>query len=126
MYYFAVRLFSNHPRWKCKYTQFSLQTYFLTFWGILFLQALVIFISDKIWVKTIHQNTTLWEGMVHAIEKSHFPFPFTNWHKGSGDCQERRKRKNEAQHEVLITTAINLFFNMILLIPLVILCKYFA
>ena len=66
MYYFAVRLFSNHPRWKCKYTQFSLQTYFLTFWGILFLPAFVIFISHQIWVKTIHQNTTLWEGTFHS------------------------------------------------------------
>ena len=105
------------------YTQFSLQTYFLAFWTILFLQALVIFISDTIWVKTIPQNTTLWERMVHAIEKSHFPFPFTNWHKGSGDCSEHLNRKNEAQQEVLVTMSINLFFNMILLTPLSIFCK---
>ena len=105
------------------YTKFSLQAYFLSFWVILFIQNLAIFIIDTLWVKTIPENTTLWERLIHAIVKSHFPFPFTNWHEAKGNCKDHVQKQKEAQHEVLVTTAVNLIFNMILLIPFVILCK---
>ena len=121
VFFFRQNIFEPPPLEL--YTQYSLQAYFFTFWGILFLQVIAIFVSDKIWVKTIPQNSTKWERMVHAIEKSHFSFSFFNWQNGNGDCHEHLKRKNEAQCEVLLTMAINLLFNMILLIPLVILCK---
>ena len=105
------------------YTIFSLQTYFIIFWGILCLQNLSIFIVDKIIVKNIPKNVTLWERITHAIVKSHYPYPYANWHEAIGDCQEHVKRKKEAQQEVLVTSIVNLIFNMVLLFPLVILCK---
>ena len=106
------------------YTKFSLQAYFLMFWGILIVQTFVILIIDKTLVKTIPQSATKWERFIHAIVKSHFPFPYVNWYEGFGDCKDHIKRQKAAQHEVLITMATNLFFNMTMLIPLVILCEY--
>ena len=64
------------------YTMFSLQEYFLTFLGILFLQCIIIFVSDKFFVKGIPQNTTWWERVIHAIGKSNIPYPFVYWHEG--------------------------------------------
>ena len=106
------------------YTKFSLQSYFLAFWGIIFLQMLSIFIIDMVWTRNIPQSSTLWERLMHATLKAHFPIPYANWHEGDGNCKDHIKRYNAANHEVLLTTAVNLFFNLIMLTPMVILCKY--
>ena len=105
------------------YTEFSLQSYFLAFWGILILQILTIFILDTILITNIPRNATLWERMMHANLKSHFPISYVNWHEGDGNCDDHVKRHKAENHEVLVTTAVNLFFNLIMLTPLVILCK---
>ena len=105
------------------YTKFSLQSHFMAFWAILFLQIITIFITDKIWTRNIPESATLWERLMHANLKSHFPLPFTNWHEDDGDCNDHVKRHRAENHEVLVTTAVNLFFNLIMLTPLVILCK---
>ena len=105
------------------YTKFSLQFYFLAFWGLLFLQILTIFITDKAWARNIPESATLWERLMHANLKSHFPISYVNWHEGDGNCNDHIKRHTAENHEVLVTTAVNLFFNLIMLTPLVILCK---
>ena len=105
------------------YTQFSLQTYFFAFWCILLLKIFTILIIDKIWVKNIPQSATLWNRILHSVQKSSFPFPYTNWHQENGSCFDHLRRKEEAQREVLVSILINLLFNMILLIPLPIFCK---
>ena len=106
------------------YTLFSLHTYFFVFWGILILQSLCIFLIDKLFVKSIPHNVTLWKRFIHACQKSHFPFPYENWHEAEGTCLDHLKRKNDGQLEVLLSIAVNLVFNMILLFPLIILCKF--
>jgi hypothetical protein len=105
------------------YTKFTVQTYFFAFWGILLLQTLTIFVIDKIWVKNVPKSATLWDRTLHAVQKSSFPFPYTNWHQEKGTCNEHLKRKQAVQQEVLVVIMINLLFNMILLIPLPIFCK---
>ena len=105
------------------YTKFSLQTYFFAFWSILFLQALTIFVIDKIWIRNVPKSATLWDRTLHAVQKSSFPFPYTNWHQEKGTCYEHLKRKKAVQQEVLVAILINLLFNMILLFPLPIFCK---
>ena len=105
------------------YTGFSLGTHFFVFWGILGLQTFTIFVVDMIWVKNIPKTATIWERIVHAIQKSSFPFPYTNWHQENGSCLDHLRRKEAAQHEVLVSILINLLFNMILLVPLPIFCK---
>ena len=64
------------------YTQFSLTTYFLVFWIILALQVLSIFIADNLLITK--EKITQWKRFLHAIQKSSFPFPYTNWHQGNG------------------------------------------
>ena len=107
------------------YTKFSLQTYFFVFWGILILQSLCILLMDKLFVKSIPNNITLWKRFIHACQKSNFPFPYENWHEAEGTCLDHLKRKNAVQLEVLISITLNLVFNMILLFPLIILCKFY-
>ena len=105
------------------YIQFSLQSYFLIFWGILLLQSLTILIVDKMWVKNIPQTANLWDRILHSIQKSSYPFPYTHWHEENGSCFLHLKRKKLVDQEVLMTIIVNLVFNMILLFPLPIFCK---
>ena len=106
------------------YTQFSLSTYSLVFLGVLSLQTFTIFLVDENCANTIPQNTKIWSRILHSIQKSHFPFPYSNWYKGDGNCTDHIKRKKDSDIEVLSTIFINLLFNMVMLIPLGILCKY--
>ena len=105
------------------YTKFSLHLYFFVFWGIICMQMLTIFIIDILWVRNIPESVTPWERLIHANLKSNFPLPYLNWHEGNGNCNDHVKRQKDANHEVLVATAVNLFFNLIMLTPLVILCK---
>ena len=105
------------------YSEFSLTIYFFTFWILLSLQILTIFVADRCCINTIPKSTTTWERIIHAFQKTSFPFPFTNWHDGIGSCQDLIKKKEESQREVLVAMLINLLFNMVMLIPLPILCK---
>ena len=105
------------------YVQFSLMCYFLAFIGILLLQSFTIFIIDTFFLKSLLSTVTLWERILHSIQKSHLPFPIQNWHEGKGSCLDHIKRHKLVQKEVLTAIVVNLAFNMVMLIPLVILCK---
>ena len=105
------------------YTKVSLQLYFCAFWVIIFIQMLTIFMIDILWIRNIPESVTLWERLMHANLKSNFPLPYLNWHEGNGNCNDHVKRQKDANYEVLVATAVNLFFNLIMLTPLVILCK---
>ena len=120
---YLLQAYTYEPPSLQWYTIFSLKTYFFVFWGILFLQCLTIFLIDKIWVRNVPQKATLWERILHSIQKSSFPFPYTNWHQENGNCYDHYRRKRAVQHEVMLSILINLFFNMILLTPLPIFCK---
>ena len=105
------------------YVQFSFLSYFIAFIGILLIQSFTIFITDTFWLKNMSPKLTLWKRIIHAMQKSHLPFSYQNWHEGNGSCLDHMKRKKLVQKEVLMSTIINLAFNMVMLIPLVILCK---
>ena len=105
------------------YVNFTPHTYVAGFWGIQFVQVLTILVLDKAFVKNIPQSATFFRRFIHAWQKSHFPFPFKDWHEEKGDCHIHIERKKAVEQEVLLTTFVNLFFNMTLLFPLVILCK---
>ena len=105
------------------YVHFSLLSYFIAFIGILLVQSFTIFTTDIILLKNIPSTVTLWERFIHAMQKSHLPFSYQNWHEGNGSCLDHMERKKLGQKEVLTATIVNLAFNMVMLIPLVILCK---
>ena len=106
------------------YVQFSYLSYFMAFIGILLLQSLTIYITDIFMLKNMPSTVTLWERIIHVIQKSQLPFPIQNWHEGKGSSLDHMKRHKLVQKEVLTATIVNLAFNMVMLIPLVILCKY--
>ena len=125
-YQFSTQAYNHYqyvPPSSELYVQYSLQTYFISFFGILFIQSSTIFFTDMAWVKNIPKSTSIWKRIVHAIQKSHFPFPFTNWHEANGNCNDHLKRKKAVQKEFILTSLVNLFYNMLMLVPLAILCK---
>ena len=103
------------------YTQLSQKVYFALFFGLHICQVLMIFLIDVL--KSESKCGSLWSKMVNAVLKSHFPFPQDDWDVGFGNCLDHIKRKQAAQREFLITSAVNLIFNVTLLFPMAILCK---
>ena len=105
------------------YTIFSLQEYFIIFCGLLLIQSAIIFALDQWWLKCLPKNLTMLERLLHAHLKSHFPFPYTDWDCGQGDCVTQFLRHKTAQREVAITTLVNFSFAILMTFPMVILCK---
>ena len=105
------------------YTKISLKFYFAIFWGMLFLQTLVIMAIDHWILKCLPENMSWLERILHAHLKSHFPFPEADWDAGKASCKDRIKRQKDTQREVLLTTIVNLVFALLMLFPLRILRK---
>ena len=103
------------------YTQLSQKVYYALFFGLHTCQVLLIFLIDVL--KNGSKCGSLWSKMINAVLKSHFPFPQDDWDVGFGNCLDHIKRKQAAQREFLITSAVDLIFNLTLLFPMAILCK---
>ena len=69
-----------------------------------------MFVIDKIWVTNIPKRATLWDRILHAAQKSSFPFPYTNWHQEKGSCFEHLKRKQAVQGPKLVPK--NTYYNI--------------
>ena len=105
------------------YTQFSLGIHFAAFLVMHFSQIFTIFIVDKIWMKNTTTSNSFWQGFINSVQKSHLPFPYDDWDVEKGGCLDHIERQRKVQKEFLATAAINLVFNLVLLTPMVILCK---
>ena len=104
------------------YTIFSKKIYFIIFWALHLAQIMIIFFVNKLWSKSM-KDTSIWETFLFSVGQSHFPFPYEDWDAKKGNCSDHITRQKAAQKEVLVLTIINLTFNLLLLSPLVILCK---
>ena len=104
------------------YTYFSKGAYFWLFLSLHFFQIVTIFFIKQCWSKI--RSSSLWELFLTSLVQSHFPFSAEDWDARDGGCIDHINRKIEAQKEFLVLTIVNLFFNLIYLFPLVILCKY--
>ena len=65
------------------YTEFSLTIYFLMFWILLSLQSLAIFVADRFCMNSIPKSATTWERIIHAFQKTSYPFPYATHCGGS-------------------------------------------
>ena len=106
------------------YTCFSLLTCFVAFWIIHFCQIFVILFIDKVWLKSQTSSVSLCRRFFNSVLKSHFPFPDNDWDVKNGGCLVHIKRQRKNQKEFMILTGVNLIFNMALLTPLLMLCKF--
>ena len=103
------------------YTFFSKGTYFWMFLSLHFFQIVIIFFINQ-YLGNI-KSSSLWKTFYMSMVQSHFPFPAEDWDAKGGGCIDHIKRKMKAQKEFLVLTIVNLFFNLIYLFPLVILCQ---
>ena len=102
-----------------KYTYFGLKDYFLIFFGIGILHTLFIFYVKKM-ISNDFAKLNLFEQLIHAFENIHFPFPVHDWDYEKGKCEANKRRMKANMKEVFIIIITNLFFNFILLFPLII------
>ena len=105
------------------YILLSKKVYFFIFFGCHLIQIVTIYFVKYLLHKSTPTTISMWENFLCSVEQSHFPFPYDDWDAENGGCLDHIKRKKASQIEFLSITIINLLFNMILLFPLVILCK---
>ena len=105
-----------------EYTLFTVKQFFFIFWGILFLQSLIVFIA-KYLISDQFKNLKWYEKIFHSMECINFAFPHHDWDHEDGDGYQHYKRMLANKKEVQINLLMNTIFNLVLLSPLPILCK---
>ena len=106
-----------------EYTYLYPQQYFLIFFCILLLHIFTV-IFVKFFTSKLFKTLSLPEKFFHALECINFAFPYHDWDQENGDGQQHYTRMLETKREVQINLLVNTIFNLMLLFPLPLLCKY--
>ena len=106
------------------YTVFSKRTYFISFLLLHILHIFGIYLITHFLLKSTPTTLTSLEKFMVAVDQSHFPFSYEDWDEKKGGCLDHSERRRKIQKEFKILTAINLLVNMVLCVPILIICKY--
>ena len=88
------------------------------FWLIIILHATAILVIKLITVEKFYKSNTL-EIILHCLENCNIPQPWRDWDEGEGTVEEHKKRFSKVRREVVSTMAVNLLFNMVMLVPMI-------
>ena len=89
------------------------------------IQASVIMLAKKMTNPKVYQRQNWCQRITHAIENSIIPIPMEDWDDQHGPIQHYVKAQKRVEKEMGVTLLINLFFNLLMGIPMVILGKNF-
>ena len=99
------------------YTGLTMGGYFFLFLAIMIVQIFAIII-----VKVLSVDGLKWKDwfdlVLHCLENGNIPFPWRDWDQDGGNLEDYRRRFRQNNKEMLRTTMVNLFFHMLLMIPL--------
>ena len=122
--YFVVRLNYDDPNSPVPppysfYTGLDLYLAFLVFWIIFFLHISAILITKLLTVRSMRESANILDKILHAVHNSNIPFPYKDWDVDDGTVEEHRGRFKATLREVNCVMVVNLFFNSLLLGPLI-------
>ena len=99
------------------YSILTLKLYFIIFLCITFCQIITIFILKKK-LSQDFVNLDIFNQIIHCLENINIPFPCQEWDTGKGNALEHLKRMQNNKIENLSIMVSNLFYNLILLLPI--------
>ena len=100
-----------------EYTGVSLQTAYCIFWALLLLHCILVTHLKCIFSKEF--TAASWTTKVqHAVEAINLAESFEEWDEGGGSPAEHIRRWKNALAEIAVTTGLNGFFNLLMLLPI--------
>ena len=100
------------------YTYFRLRSYFIIYLAILAFHILVVFLI-KINISTIFaKEFNCLEKLIHCLENSNIPHNVQEWDTGKGNAKEHKLRMKANLKETILMILVNMFFNLVLLVPI--------
>ena len=104
------------------YTGFTLKTYFIIFWMLLLIQAMLVFFIKWNWSKKDFHQLNFLEKIIHVVENCFIPYNVLEWENiKTGNSETHQKKMKSNFIEVVLVMVVNFFVNFILLIPMFIL-----
>ena len=100
------------------YTGIDAGQAFGLFWLTIILHATAIFVIKLFTVEKFYKFNTL-EIVLHCLENCNIPQPWRDWDEGDGTVEEHRTKYRRVRREVVSTMAVNLLFNMVMLVPMI-------
>ena len=100
------------------YTGIDAGQAFGVFWLTIILHATAILVIKLFTVEKFYKFNTL-EIVLHCLENCNIPQPWRDWDEGAGTVEEHRTKYRRVRREVVSTMAVNLLFNMVMLVPMI-------
>ena len=105
------------------YTHFSMEQYLYGFWIILCVQALVHILVKRL-SNPLPFKRQNWIYMIaNGIENCQIPVPMEDWDDQHGSIDYYVKAQKKVELEMGLTMVVNFVFNLIMTVPMWILCK---
>ena len=101
------------------YTGLSLQTIFLSFFGLSLLQVIAFFIVKVKTSDSFAAKEDYFLKFTHLLQVINLPFPFQDWDVGHYDSvQMVRGRYRKTEAEMMASFGVNFVFTLIFMVPL--------
>ena len=99
------------------YTAISLQAAYFIFWALLLLQSILVAHLKCIFSKEF--TAASWTTKVqHVVEAINLAESYVEWDKEGGSPADHIRRWKAALTEIAVTTGLNGFFNLLMLVPM--------
>ena len=105
------------------YTYCSLEEYLYGYWILLSGQTLVHLIAKRLSNPEPFKRQNWIQMIAHGIENCQIPVPMEDWDDQHGSIEYYSRAQKTVEVEVGLTMIVNLIFNLILTVPMWILCK---
>ena len=99
------------------YTGYSLGEYFTMFWIITGLHSFCLVLTKLATSENFRRTSCVLEMFVHAVENINLPCPWRDWDQDGGTVTDHVTRHKSVNIEMVATMAVNLVFNIVMLVP---------
>ena len=105
------------------YTGLSMGQYFMAFWIIALLHAILVIFVKKLTNPEVAREQSILDMIIHSMENTQIPAPMKDWDEGSGSIEEHRNRRKRVEIEMVVTILVNFVVHMVMLFPIDILAR---
>ena len=105
------------------YTQFELETYLISFWFLLILQALLVIVAKEITNPKVFEKLSWNVVLTNALENVWIQAPLQDWDDEHSSIPDYKKRQKCVTMEMGFAIFINMIISTVMLVPIWILRK---
>ena len=101
------------------YTGFTLKYYVAVFFMLQVFNTVSIAMVKKFTSEDFQQDNSIFKKILHCLQCLNIPYPYEDWDQGSFSIKVFKERFNRIETEMAGSFAVNMFFSVVSLLPIV-------